>query len=328
MIGIAVILIILAVVVIYFIYSAVKIKMLSPGNPAEPEQRSEFESKKLYDYVHHLSVKIGSRSFYQYGKIKETEDYIKKVLEDLGLSYELQAYNCQGKSFSNIIVTIPGQKEPKEIFLIGAHYDTVPLTPGADDNASAVAVLLEICRILKDYRPGKTLKLVFFVLEEPPHFRTSYMGSYVYAKKAREMNEQIFGMISLEMLGYYNDTRGGQTFPLPLMNFFYPTVPNFIAVVGNLKSKKLVKQIEAAVKKSSSIPVETLSTIKFVPGVDFSDHASFWRMGYPAVMITDTAFYRNPHYHTPGDTIDTLNFEKMAEVLKGLIQAAKDLVGE
>lgn len=305
-----------------------KDKISSPGKPGEPEPDAKPETENLYRLVNHLSVKIGSRSFYQYSKIKETEDYIKKVLDDLGLVYTLQTYNCQGKSVSNIIVTIPGREEAKKIFLIGAHYDTVPITPGADDNASAVAVLLEMCRILKDLRPARTLKLVFFVLEEPPHFRTTYMGSYVYAREAREIKEDIFGMISLEMLGYYDENRGSQAFPLPLMKLFYPDTANFIAVVGNLKSRRLVKQIEASIKKGSSIPVETLSTLKFVPGVDFSDHASFWRAGYPAVMVTDTAFYRNPHYHTPADTIDTLNFEKMAELLEGLTRAAKDQVGE
>ena len=322
-----VIFILLAVILIYLVYSFVKIRFSSHANPGRFEPGSKGEVKNLYDYVYHLTVKIGPRSFYQYEKVKETEDYIKSVLKELGLDYTPQSYDCKGKSFSNIIVTIPGQKEPKKSFVIGAHYDTVPLTPGADDNTSAVAVLLEMCRILKDYKPAKTLKLVFFVLEEPPSFRTKYMGSYVYAKRARENNEEIFGMISLEMLGYYNDIKGAQTFPFPLMNLFYPNVPNFIAVVGNLKSRKLVKQIEASIKKGSSIPVETIATFRFVPGVDFSDHASFWRMGYPAVMVTDTSFYRNPNYHSPSDTIDTLNFEKMGELLKGLIYAAKDLVG-
>lgn len=285
------------------------------------------KARDLYQHVHHLSVRIGSRSVYEYERIKEADDYIKGVLEGLGSDYSRQTYEYQGRPFSNIIVTLTGQKEPEKIFIIGAHYDTVYATAGADDNASGVAVLLEICRNLKGYHPSRTLKLIFFVLEEPPSFRSSYMGSYVYARQAKANKENIFGMISLEMLGYYNDIKGAQTFPLPLMNFFYPTTPNFIAVVGNLGSRKLVKKIENSIKKSSCIPVETLSTVKFVPGVDFSDHASFWKMGYQAVMVTDTAFYRNPHYHTPGDTIDTLDFDKMAQLLKGLTQAAKDLAG-
>jgi Zn-dependent M28 family amino/carboxypeptidase len=179
--------------------------------------------------------------------------------------------------------------------------------------------------LLNGYLPSKTLKLIFFVLEEPPAFRTSYMGSYVYAKTAKENKEKIYGMISLEMLGYYNTIKGAQMYPLPLMGFFYPKVPNFIGVVGNLKSRKLVHTIANSIKKSTSIPVETLSTIKFVPGVDFSDHGSFWKMGYPAVMITDTAFYRNPNYHTPADTIETLDFDQMAILLQGLKQVAIDL---
>jgi Zn-dependent M28 family amino/carboxypeptidase len=272
--------------------------------------------KALHQHIHHLSEVIG---------INAAKDYIETILKDLGLEYTLQNYQYSGKTFSNIIVTLEGQKEPKEIFIIGAHYDTVFGTPGADDNASAVAALLELCRLLKDYQPSKTLKLIFFVLEEPPAFNTKYMGSYVYAKTAKDNKEKIYGMISLEMLGYYNDKKGAQIYPLPLMSLFYSKVPNFIAVVGDLKSRKLVKKLANSIKKSCAVPVETLSTVKFVPGVDLSDHGPFWKMGYPAVMITDTAFYRNPNYHSRSDTIDTLDFDKMAELLTGLKQAAIDM---
>ncbi|GAI62054.1 unnamed protein product, partial [marine sediment metagenome] len=132
-------------------------------------------------------------------------------------------------------------------------------------------------------------------------------------------------MVCLEMVGYYNDKKGGQSFPLPFMSLMYPSTPNFVAVVGNLKSRSLVESVKDSLNKGSNIHVETLSTIGLVPGVDFSDHRSFWKMGYPAVMITDTAFYRNPNYHSAKDTIDTLNFDKMSSLLMGLVQVAKDL---
>lgn len=320
-----VILFLLVGLLVYLVYARVKIKATSSVSHKQPAPETSLEAKSLYRHVQHLTVSIGSRSIYEYDKIRETEDYIKGVLKDLGLDFSLQTYECSGRPFSNIIVTLPGQREAGQVFIIGGHYDTVFGTPGADDNASAVAVLLELCRILKSHQPARTLKLIFFVLEEPPSFRTSYMGSYVYAKEAKKNDEKIYGMISLEMLGYYNDVKGAQTFPLPLMSLFYPATPHFIAVVGNIGSRRLVKRIANSIKKASTIPVETLATVKFVPGVDFSDHASFWRMGYPAVMLTDTAFYRNPNYHTPHDTIDTLDFEKMAELLKGLVQVAKGL---
>lgn len=318
-------LIVLLVVLIFLIYPIIRVNFFSSNQVGKPGNANKPGVKALHQHIHHLSEVIGSRSAFEYEKINAAKDYIETILKDLGLEYTLQNYQYSGKTFSNIIVTLEGQKEPGEIFIIGAHYDTVFGTPGADDNASAVAALLELCRLLKDYQPSKTLKLIFFVLEEPPTFKTRYMGSYVYAKTAKENKEKIYGMISLEMLGYYNDKKGAQLYPLPLMSLFYPKVPNFIGVVGDLKSRKLVKKVANSLKKGCAIPVETLSTVKFVPGVDFSDHGSFWKMGYPAVTITDTAFYRNPNYHSRSDTIDTLDFDKMAELLPGLKQAAIDL---
>ncbi|NIO80035.1 MAG: M28 family peptidase [Candidatus Aminicenantes bacterium] len=323
-----IIIVLLLALLIFLIYSTIKVRFSSfvdPGKPAfANDSETEPEVKHLYNHVHYLTEQIGSRSVYEYEKINAAKNYLETVLKDLGFDYTLQNYQYQGNTFSNIIVTIPGQKAPEKIFIIGAHYDTVFNTPGADDNASAVAVLLELCRLLMGYQPAKTLKLIFFVLEEPPAFQSKYMGSYVYAKTAKAKKEDIFGMISLEMLGYYHDTKGAQTFPLPLMGFFYSNVPNFIGVVGNLKSRRLVKQVADSIKKGSSILVEYLAAVRLVPGIDLSDHAPFWRMGYPAVMITDTAFYRNPNYHTVTDTIDTLDFKKMAELLKGIVQVVKD----
>lgn len=319
------VLIVLSVILFFLIYPIIRVKFFSSNQTRKPDNANKPGVKLLHQHVHQLSEVIGSRSVFEYEKIIAAKDYIETFLKDLGLEYTLQSFQYRERTFSNIIVTLEGQKEPEEIFIIGAHYDTVFATPGADDNASAVAVLLELCRLLKDYQPSQTLKLIFFVLEEPPTFKTKYMGSYVYAKTAKENKEKIYGMISLEMMGYYSDKKGAQLYPLPLMSLFYPKVPNFIGVVGDLKSRKLVKKIANSIKKSCTIPVETLSTVKFVPGVDFSDHGSFWKMGYPAVMITDTAFYRNPNYHSISDTIATLNFDKMMELLTGIKQAAVDL---
>jgi Zn-dependent M28 family amino/carboxypeptidase len=279
----------------------------------------------LHRHVKHLSVDIGSRSVYEYDKIEATREYIVDCLEAFGYTPSLQTYTYSGRKYSNVIASRKGVKHPDETVIIGAHYDTVHGTPGADDNASAVATLLEIARALKGFSPDRTLKLIFFVIEEPPVFRSDHMGSYVYAKEAKARNENIKSMISLEMLGYYANEKGGQTFPFPMMSLIYPSTPNFIAVVGNLSSRNLVRKVKNSLRASSRIPVETLSAFSFVPGVDFSDHRSFWKMGYPAVMITDTAFYRNPNYHTETDTIDTLDFDKMSDLLRGLIQAAKDL---
>jgi Zn-dependent M28 family amino/carboxypeptidase len=322
------IIVIIILLAAFLIYSVLKIRSASSVSIARPDATHVGEIHNLYAHVEHLSVNIGSRSVYEYDKIEDTKHYIFSCLKNFVYTPTLQNHDYEGKTYSNIIVSIPGIQYPHETVIVGAHYDTVYGTPGADDNASAVAVLLEMCRALKSFSPGRTLKLIFFFLEEPPVFRTEHMGSYVYAKEAKARNENITSMICLEMLGYYSEKKGGQTFPLPLMSLMYSSTPNFIAVVGNLSSRSLVYKLKISLKTASGIPVETLTSVSFVPGVDFSDHRSFWKMGYPAVMITDTAFYRNPNYHTEHDTIDTLDFYTMSALLKGLIQAAKDLTNE
>lgn len=307
-------------------WPVVRIRWFAPAAaPSTAGSDLRGEESRLYEHVRRLSVGIGSRSFYEYGKLEETKACIRSTLEDMGCRPEMQDYEYAGRLFSNIVVTIGGAGSAGETVIVGAHYDTVQGTPGADDNASAVAILLEMCRVLRKDTPSRTLKLIFFVLEEPPHHNTKVMGSAVFARAAKARGEKIHVMLSLEMLGYFSDAEGGQGFPLPLMNLVYPATPNFLAVVGDGESKTLAKKIKGSMEKSSGIPVETLSASRWVPGVALSDHNSFWKEGYRAVMITDTAFYRNPHYHGPGDTIDTLNFQKMADVLTGLVQAARDL---
>ena len=318
--------IILLILAAILAYPVLKVRWFAPAiSPSRPDSGLHGDASRLYEHVHHLSVRIGSRSFYEYGRIEEAKKYLRSTLEGMGYQPELQEYEYDGRIFSNIIVSIGGIRKSGETVIIGAHYDTVQGTPGADDNASAVAILLEICRSLKKDVPSRTLKLIFFVLEEPPLYNTKAMGSFIYAGAAKRRGEDIQAMLSLEMLGYFSDKKGGQSFPLPLMNLIYSTTPNFIAVVGDRRSRGLVKRIKSSMEKSSDIPVETLSTSSYVPGVALSDHNSFWKMGYPAVMITDTAFYRNPHYHGSRDTIDPLNFQKMTGVLKGLVQTARDL---
>jgi len=322
---IASIIVIAILLAAFLVYSVLKIRSAASVSVSRPESTHSGDVHRLYAHVEQLSVHIGSRSIYEYDKMEDTKRYIVSCLESFGHIPTLQNYEYGGKTYSNIIVSIPGATYPDETVIFGAHYDTVYGTPGADDNASAVAVLLEMCRALKSSAPGRTLKLIFFFLEEPPVFRTEHMGSYVYAKEAKARNENITSMICLEMVGYFTDKKGGQTFPLPLMSMMYSTTPDFIAVVGNLRSRGLVERVKNSLISASRIPVETLTSVSFVPGVDLSDHRSFWKMGYPAVMITDTAFYRNPNYHMEYDTIDTLDFTAMADLLKGLLQVAKDL---
>jgi len=230
----------------------------------------------------------------------------------------VQTYNVNSRKYSNIIASYNTEKEERVI--VGAHYDVAGDTPGADDNASGVAGILQIGRFLKLYRPKlkHRVDLVAYTLEEPPFFGTDKMGSYIHAKTLYKEKAKIKVMLSLEMIGYFSDEPDSQQFPLPFFKFFYPDKGNFIGVVGKMGQKKITKRVEELIKKGSSIPVYSINAPVFLLGVDFSDHRNFWKFGYNAVMITDTAFYRNPNYHRRTDTIGTLDFERMSEVVKGI----------
>jgi Zn-dependent M28 family amino/carboxypeptidase len=204
---------------------------------------------------------------------------------------------------------------------MGAHYDTIPDTPGADDNASGVAGVLELARLAVLEPSSKTVRFVAFTLEEPPLFRTRHMGSYVYAKSLKKEKVKVKGMISLEMIGYYCDRKGCQYYPFSFFKWFYPNKGDFIAFVGNVSSKAFTKRVKDAFMQASTLPVESLNTVSIVPGIDFSDHSSFWKFGFPAFMVTDTAFFRNPYYHSAGDIANTLDFKRMALLIYGLKSA-------
>ncbi len=306
----------------FFLYSLVRIRETAS---VRFSPTTEVQEMPLYKHVARLSVAIGSRSIFEYDKLMAAKEYILACLKAMGYRPALQDYSYQGRIFSNITASLPGKTHPEEVVVIGAHFDTVIGSPGADDNASGVATLLEMCRLLKNAAPERTLEMVFFTLEEPPLFRSEYMGSLVYARAAKKEKKKIIAMLSLEMLGYYSDQHGKQSFPAPLMNLLYPSTPNFIAVVGDLSSRSLAQRVTSSLRQKQGIMVESLSTFSFLPGIDFSDHRSFWKMGYPAVMITDTAFYRNPNYHTEEDKPETLDFPRMSRLLEALVATAQDL---
>jgi Zn-dependent M28 family amino/carboxypeptidase len=225
-----------------------------------------------------------------------------------------------GVRCENLEVTIAGGARASEIVLAGAHYDTVEGSPGADDNASGVAGLIEIARRLREARPQRTVKLVAFVNEEPPFFPCGQMGSGVYANAARRRGDDIRLMLSLEMLGCYRDEPGSQAYP-PLLRWFYPERGNFIAFVSNLRSRRALAAFTRAFRAACDFPAERLAAPALVPGVSWSDQLSFWRAGYPALMVTDTAFYRYAHYHQPSDTPERLDYARMARVVEGLARA-------
>ena len=270
----------------------------------------------LKSHVYKLAHEIGDRSIFRYEKLDEAARYITQTFNSFGYNVEFQEYNVSNTTAKNIIATKIGVKTPEEIIIVGAHYDTC-FNPGADDNASAVAGLLELARFISDKRTNRSIKFIAFVNEEPPFFKTEDMGSRVYARAAKKRKDDIKAVLILKSIGYYSDSLYSQRYP-PFFGLFYPNRGNFIAIVGNLRSRWLVKKVVSNFKKETQFPIESIATFGFIPGVDFSDHWSFWKEGYPAVMITDTAFYRNPNYHSSSDTYETLNYENMAEVVKGL----------
>jgi len=277
--------------------------------------------------VHVLAREIGPRGCLQAEALYRAGEYIASELTACGYSVLEQPCNYRGRTYKNIYVEKTGSSRPEEIYIVGAHYDTVAGTPGADDNASAVAGLLELARLLADRPLAATLHFVAFTLEEPPLFRSKKMGSYVYAERLSRAGTNVRGMICLEMIGFFSDSPGSQLFPLPFMKWVYPEKGNFITLVSNLQSRGFLQSVRRGFRKGTDLPVESLSTVSIVPGVDFSDHRSFWKFGYNAIMVTDTAFYRNPHYHGAGDVPETLDYERMAEVVLGLNSAIEGVSG-
>ncbi|MGD9183330.1 MAG: M28 family peptidase, partial [Desulfobacterales bacterium] len=244
----------------------------------------------------------------------------------IGVPANSQPYSYTDFAVENIITEVSFSPNPKYRFLLGAHYDSVAGTVGADDNASAVAVQLETARhlaaLMGKEKRDLAVKFLSFALEEPPAYNTRHMGSRMYAKKARKNKEQIDGMICLEMVGYTCHEPGCQGYPFPLMFMDYPKEGNFIGIVNNFKSRDFARGLVEQFQKNNQLPVVKL-TVPFngwvMPAVRLSDHASFWDQGFKAVMLTDSAFYRNPYYHTAADTMDKLDFEYMAELVESLV---------
>jgi len=278
---------------------------------------------RLRRHVHALSCEIGDRNYSRYDELNLAADYIHSQLEACGYSPKRHGYSVEGKEFFNIVAEKRGLYAPRKIVVLGAHYDTC-FNPGADDNASAVAGMIEIAFSLSGSGLARTVRFAAFVNEEPPFFKTEFMGSLIYAKSAREMGDEIEGALILESIGYYSDEPGSQSYP-PLFLRSYPDRGNFIGVVGNFASRRLVKRVVAAFMNCSRFPIESVISTGLIPGVDWSDNWSFWKVGYPAVMITDTAFFRNPNYHKASDTCETLDYERMAEVVIGLRGAIANL---
>lgn len=295
--------------------------------PAPPEFSAE-TAGRLKAHVVRLASGIGARDIFgnNRGRLELSKKYIVSELEKYGYKPEFQEYPEGGTKTANIIASKKGAVNPDEIILVGAHYDSCD-NPGADDNASGTAGALELARHFSGRKPAMTVRFVFFANEEPPFFAKDGMGSYVYAKSAAEKGEKIKAAVILEMIGFYADAKFSQKYP-PLVGVFYPNRGNFVALVSNFASRVPALKAKRAFKKASGLPVEATILPAKVPGVDFSDHRSFWKFGWPAFMFTDTAFYRNSNYHKETDTPETLDYGRMAACADGIAAAVAELAGQ
>lgn len=269
---------------------------------------------------------IGERHVFAPESLRAAADFIERSLAPQAVERQSFISTSSGVRVENLIVEIGGASRAHEVVVIGAHYDTVDGTPGADDNASGVAAVIALAKRFANARPERTLRFVAFANEEPPLFKTEEMGSWQFAKRCRDRGETVVAMLSLEMLGYYDTRRGSQRYPLPLAAL-YPDTGDFLAFAGNLASRSLARRCARAFRRASTMPAETAAVPELVEPIGWSDQWSFWRFGWPAIMVTDTAFFRNPHYHLETDTPETLDYERMARAVDGLIAVIGDLVG-
>jgi Peptidase family M28 len=274
---------------------------------------------RLEAHVRMLSTELHPRDEGHPENLDRVAAYVRAEFQKAGGVVSDQPYKVKGKTYRNVIAFFG--PETAERIVIGAHYDTVGASPGADDNASGVAGLIELAQLLGRQQLPMRVELVAFTLEEPPHFRTARMGSAVHAASLRQQGVDVRAMVSLEMIGYFSDQPESQRFPMSLLGAFYPTRGNFIAVVGRLGEGLLVRKVKAAMRRGSPLPVYSINAPNSVPGVDFSDQLNYWDAGYSAVMITDTAFFRNRNYHTIYDTPETLDYKRLAMVVEGVYSA-------
>jgi hypothetical protein len=276
--------------------------------------------------VETLAGSIGERNLSRYLHLIAAADFLDASFASAGYSVGRQGYTVSGKRCDNIEVEIPGSDRANEIVLIGGHYDSVEGSPGANDNATGTAAVLALARGFAGKKPSRTVRFVAFVNEEPPYFRSAAMGSVVYARRARERGEKIVAMLSLETIGYYSEAEGSQHYLFPI-NLFYPSTANFIAFVGNISSRALVRKAVGSFRRAADFPSEGTALPGFILGVGWSDQWSFWREGYPGVMVTDTALFRYPYYHSGEDTPDKVRYDPLTRVVIGLKGVVADLVG-
>jgi hypothetical protein len=307
--------------------SMIRMPGRSHAGPLDPlDEPARALRKQLREDVEMLAVTVGERSVRRPEGLAGAASRIDGALAASGLATRRQSYSVQGVVCDNVEAEILGRDRAAEVVVVGAHYDAVTATTGADDNASGVAAMLALARGFAGKHPRATLRFVAFANEEPPYFQTADMGSLVYARRCKERGEHIVAMLSLETIGYYSEAEGSQAYPPP-MSLFYPSTGSFIAFVGDRSSADLVRRVVGTFRSTTRFPSEGAALFAGLPGVGWSDQWSFWQMGYPAVMVTDTAPFRYPHYHEAADTPRELDYDKVARVVAGLAHVVDDLAG-
>jgi hypothetical protein len=277
--------------------------------------RQRAHARELRRHVEVLAGRIGQRNLGHPDKLAVAADYLVGQLGPRGV--RRLPYAVRKQPVENLELTLPGQGRAGEIVVVGAHYDSAPGSPGANDNASGVASALVLARALRDQPRARTVRIVLFVNEEPPYFQTDEMGSLVYARACRARGDRIVAMLSLETMGYFSDEPDSQQYP-PLVGLLFPDRGNFIGFVANPDSRPLLLEVVERFRKHTAFPSEGAALSDALPGIGWSDHWSFWQEGYQAVMVTDTATFRDPHYHTRGDTPGHLDYGRLARVVGGL----------
>ena len=302
-----------------------------PGSSWEEEMPPmEGDRQMLADQleadVRILAESIGPRHVGRPEGLEASVEFLEAELRDVGYEPRRQTFEVQGVDCHNVEVEIEGATHPEKIVVIGAHYDSFRDTPAANDNGSGVAATLALARRFADANPERTLRFVFFVNEEPPWFQTDAMGSLRYARRADERGEEIAAMVSLETIGYFDDAPSSQEYPVDMLRWVYPDRGNFIGFVGNVSSRGILRQAIDAFRDEAEVPSHGASLPGFTPGVGWSDHWAFWQYDYPAFMVTDTAVFRYPHYHTVDDTPDQLDYPRMALVVEGMVPVVEALL--
>jgi hypothetical protein len=299
----------------------------SHAGPLAPlDAREESLQGALRADVAALASTIGPRNVLASREMAAAADHVEAAFAAAGYAARRQTFRASGVACDNVEAELAGTDRKDDIVIVGAHYDSTFDMPGANDNASGTAALLALARAFAGRAPRATLRFVAFANEEPPHFQTEGMGSLVYARRCKERGERVVAMLSLETIGYYTDARGSQQYPPPL-SLFYPSTGDFIGFVGDRSSVDLVRRCIGTFRATTAFPSEGAALPSFLPGVGWSDHWSFWQFGYPGVMVTDTAPFRYPHYHSIDDTPEKLDYARMARVVAGVERVVAELAG-